>query len=152
MFLEHLMTARCLWCRCPLSPEHLPDLSVVICCHWSCLLLHMLPESSVEIQFAMGDAIYLDLCPYHMKSLTRWDNKKLGPMFFYSCKVLKNFQTCHLQAGPSDTMSLHPVFHVLQLCKALCSDHRLQLLPATLSSKKEWVVVLSSSQLSDSSL
>lgn len=42
-----------------------------------------------DIQFEVGDLVYIKLRPYHLRTLARKPNEKLGPKYFGPFEVIK---------------------------------------------------------------
>ncbi|KAK9130168.1 hypothetical protein Sjap_010655 [Stephania japonica] len=72
-----------------------------------------------DITFEVGDFAYLKLRPYHQQTVARRTNMKLNPCFCGPFKVLERLGqvACRLELPAS--ASIHPVFHVSQLCKVV---------------------------------
>ena len=95
-----------------------------------------------DVVFSVGDLVYLELCPYRMRSLAQRPNEKLSPRFFGPFKVLRRLgQVAYELELPSST-KVHPVFHVSQLKPAKGTMAHCLPLPPHLSSNLEWVVEL----------
>ena len=93
-----------------------------------------------DVQFAVGEAVYLKLRPYHHRSLACKLKEKLSPRYFGPYKVLECIgQVAYKLELPSST-SIHPVFHVSQLRRALGNADRSQPLQPFLDADLEWLV------------
>jgi hypothetical protein len=72
-----------------------------------------------ERSFQIGEYVYLKLQSYVQSSLTARSNKKLSFKFFGPFLVLAKIGAVAYRLGLSDSSSIHPVFHVSQLKKAI---------------------------------
>ena len=71
-----------------------------------------------QLEFSVGDEVFLKLQPYRQKSLARHFNEKLAPRFYGPYKISKRIgQTTYELALPPHSR-IHPVFHISQLKKA----------------------------------
>ncbi|KAJ7949788.1 Ty3/gypsy retrotransposon protein [Quillaja saponaria] len=65
-----------------------------------------------ELNFNVGDYVFLRLQPYRQKSLAKWKFQKLSPRFFGPYKVIRQVgKVAYELELPSDSR-LHPIFHV----------------------------------------
>lgn len=65
-----------------------------------------------EVQFQVGDQVFLKMQPYRFRSLVTRQNEKLSPYFYEPHKVLEKIGTTtyHLLLPP--TTKIHSIFHV----------------------------------------
>lgn len=71
-----------------------------------------------ELQFDVGESVYLKLKPFRFKSLAKKPNEKLAPWYYSPYCVLEKMGTAayHIELPP--TARIHNVFHVSQLKRA----------------------------------
>lgn len=72
-----------------------------------------------ERVFAVGDFVYLKLQPYVQASLAPHSNQKLAFKFFGPYKILERVGNVAYRLLLPPSASIHPVFHVYQLKKAV---------------------------------
>lgn len=72
-----------------------------------------------ERVFAVGDFVYLKLQPYVQASLPPHSNQKLAFKFFGPYKILERVGNVAYRLLLPPSASIHPVFHVSQLKKAV---------------------------------
>ncbi|KAK9134740.1 hypothetical protein Syun_014070 [Stephania yunnanensis] len=94
-----------------------------------------------NMEFSIGDLVYLKIRPYRQRSLARRPNEKLSPRFFGPFKVLERVGVVAYKLELPPSTSIHPVFHISQLRPVLGSTDRVQPLPASLTDEMEWSVV-----------
>lgn len=87
----------------------------------------------LDIELELGDMLYLKLQPYRLKSLARKLNEKLAPRYFGPYKVLKRVGRVAYRLELPNIATIHPVFHVSQLKKAVRNFNHVQPIPTTLT-------------------
>jgi hypothetical protein len=88
---------------------------------------HQADKGRSERQFQEGELVFVKLQPYVQLSLAPRANQKLAFKFFGPFQVLKRIGSIAYKLALPPGSSIHPVFHVSQLKKAVGS-----VLPATL--------------------
>ena len=104
-------------------------------------------KSSVDahrraVQFEVGDFVYLKLRLYRLRSLARRPNEKLSPWYFGPYKVVQQIGLVVYKLELPSSTTIHPVFHVSQLKRALGSADLCQPLSPILAEDLEWLVEL----------
>lgn len=86
-----------------------------------------------EVHFEVGEKVYMKLRPYRKKTLAQRRNEKLSPRYYEPYEIESRIDdvTYHLKLPPYT--SIHPVFHVSQLKKAIGDST-----PATLTLPPTW--------------
>ena len=93
-----------------------------------------------DVNFSIGDFVYLKLRPYCLRSLAQWFNEKLSPRFFGPFKVVRQIGNVAYELELPSTSKLHPIFHVSQLKPAKGTLARCLPLPPHLSTDFKWIV------------
>jgi hypothetical protein len=75
-------------------------------------------------QFAVGDSVYLKLQPYIQTSLATRSSNKLSFRYFGPFKITDKIGSVAYKLALPDSSSIHPVFHVSQLKKAIAASHQ----------------------------
>ncbi|XP_020672414.1 uncharacterized protein LOC110092272 [Dendrobium catenatum] len=90
-----------------------------------------------DIQFEVGDRVYLKLRPYRQRTLAHRRNEKLSPHYLGPYKIVEciGVVTYLLHLPPSST--IHPMFHVSQLLRVVGEDISFFALPPTLTDNME---------------
>ena len=93
-----------------------------------------------EVQFAVGEKVYLKLRPYRQRSLARRRNEKLAPRYFGPYEVLARIGAVAYKLKLPPSSAIHPVFHVSQLRRAIGDQAHSSSLPPTLTDDNEVVL------------
>lgn len=88
-------------------------------------------KNSREVEFMVGDWVYLKLRPDHQQSVARRVCQKLSAKYFSPYAVLEKVGKASYRLALTAKTKIHPVFHVSQL-KAVLGNHH-QVLPLPLS-------------------
>ena len=93
-----------------------------------------------DIQFKVGDMVYVKLRPYRQRTVAKRLNEKLAPRFFGPLPITARIgaATYKLQLPPD--AKIHPVFHVSVLRAALGPNQQATKLPPGLTAELEWVL------------
>lgn len=90
-----------------------------------------------EVEFNVGDRVYLKLKLYRQRSVARHRNEKLALRYFGRFVVLERIGKVAYRLKLPDNARIHPVFHVSQLKNALGNRAVAPMLPATLTDEME---------------
>ncbi|KAL0549099.1 hypothetical protein IC582_013579 [Cucumis melo] len=75
-----------------------------------------------DVEYQVGELVFLKIRPYKLLSLRRKRNEKLSPKFFEPHKLLERIGFIAYKLELPDNTSIHHVFHVSQL-KKLVGEH-----------------------------
>ena len=93
-----------------------------------------------EVIFDVGDWVYVKLHPYRQRSLATKRNEKLVARFYEPFQVLSKVGTVAYKLAISHTASIHPVFHVSQLCQATGATLSSPTIPSQLNKDLEMII------------
>ncbi|KAL2506034.1 Ribonuclease H-like domain containing protein [Abeliophyllum distichum] len=95
-----------------------------------------------DVQFDIGDLVYLKIRPYRRKSLASRPNEKLAPRFYGPFEIEKKIVPVAYKLALPTTCNIHSVFHVSQLRKAEGVGKAVTEVPSQLSEDLEMMVEL----------
>lgn len=93
-----------------------------------------------DVHFEVGDLVYLKICLYQQHSLAIRTNENLAPRFFGPYKVLAKIRHVVYRLQLLDSMTIHPMFHVSQLHRAIGTSLASVDIPPQLSEEFEMLV------------
>ena len=67
-----------------------------------------------DVNFSIGEYVFLKLKPYRQKSLSRKYNEKLSPHYYGPYKIIKKIGTTAYELALLNYSGIHPVFHISQ--------------------------------------
>ncbi|RVX04931.1 Retrovirus-related Pol polyprotein from transposon opus [Vitis vinifera] len=103
--------------------------------------LEGIPDAHCRVvQFEVGDFVYIKLRLYCLRSLAKRPNEKLFPRYFGPYKVVQQIGLVAYKLELPFSATIHPVFHVSQLKRALGSADLCQPLSPILAEDMEWLV------------
>ncbi|PKU74578.1 hypothetical protein MA16_Dca003781 [Dendrobium catenatum] len=93
-----------------------------------------------DIQFEAGEKVFLKLRPYRQKIVANRRNEKLAPRYFGPYEVMEKIGAVAYRLKLPPSATIHPVFHVSQLRKAIGDHITVPELPATLTEELEVIM------------
>nr|GEZ00971.1 Ty3/gypsy retrotransposon protein [Tanacetum cinerariifolium] len=94
-----------------------------------------------DVEFEVGDWVYIKLQSYRQHSMAMRRNEKLSPKYFGPYQVLEMVGKVAYKLELSTTARIHSVFHISQLKKMRNSTIIRQELPAGLTEDMELILV-----------
>ncbi|XP_074347661.1 uncharacterized protein LOC141686531 [Apium graveolens] len=95
-------------------------------------------KSRRELEFQVGDLVYLKLQPYRQQSVAMRACAKLAPRYYGPFDVIQHVGKVAYKLQLSPTSRIHPVFHISQLKKAVGQSNATSILPPNISATLVW--------------
>lgn len=89
-----------------------------------------------EVEYEVGDMVFLKIQPYKLKKLTKKVNQKLSPRFYGPYEILQKLGAIAYKLKLPEDTRVHPIFHVSLLKKAVAPNVEPQPLPSCMN--EEW--------------
>ncbi|KAI5416668.1 hypothetical protein KIW84_041625, partial [Lathyrus oleraceus] len=89
-----------------------------------------------EVEYEVGDMVFLKIQPYKLKKLAKRVNQKLSPRFYGPYEILQKLGAVAYKLKLLEDTRVHPVFHVSLLKKAVAPNVEPQPLPSCMN--EEW--------------
>ena len=93
-----------------------------------------------EVQWSVGEFVYVKLHPYRQSSLEQRVNEKLSPRLYGPFKILQKIGHVAYKLELPDTARIHQIFHVSLLKKAVGSQAVSPSIPTSISANMEHIV------------
>lgn len=103
-----------------------------------------------NVQFELGDQVYLKIQPYKLQTLAKRTNQKLSPRYYGPFEVVGKISPVAYKLQLPEGCLIHPVFHISLLKKSLAPTVQVQPLPHCLS--EEWELQVEPAAVLDSRL
>jgi len=89
-----------------------------------------------EVEFEVGEMVYLKIAPYKLKKLAKRFNQKLSPRYYGLYEVLQRIGVVAYKLKLPEDTRVHPVFHASLLKKAITPNIEPQPLPPCMN--EDW--------------
>ncbi|KAI3751006.1 hypothetical protein L2E82_21994 [Cichorium intybus] len=93
-----------------------------------------------EMEFQVGERVFLKLRPYRRQSLVRHTHPKLAARYYGPFLILEKIGKVAYRLALPETARIHPVFHISQLQKAIGNGVATSLIPVQLTEEVELCV------------
>ncbi|KAL0552135.1 hypothetical protein IC582_011232 [Cucumis melo] len=91
-----------------------------------------------NVEYCVGDYVFLRIRPYRQATLWRKRNEKLSPRFFGPYKIVEKVGPVAYRLELPDSSKIHPVFHISQLRKLVGQHENLQPTIQFVNENYEW--------------
>lgn len=89
-----------------------------------------------QMDYEVGDMVFLKIQPYKMKKLAKRVNQKLSPRYYGPYEILQKIGAVTYKLKLPEDTRVHPVFHAYLLKKVVTPNMEPQPLPACMN--EEW--------------
>ncbi|KAK4280607.1 hypothetical protein QN277_012213 [Acacia crassicarpa] len=90
-----------------------------------------------DVQFEVGEHVYVRIQPYRLRTLAKRSNEKLSPRFYGPFKIVEKVGVVAYRLDLPPSARVHPVFHISVLKKSVQTGFVTLTIPPALTEQLE---------------